>query len=578
MRPAGSTTFWAGQQRGTGKRLRRRRKRRIARHLWASGPGRHAARIIAKSTKARFLPSRGDVGHQGKTGGDAGGRDYRKCSIRDHILIDEIPPSTRPPRDAFLPHVESGDIVLIGATTENPSFEVNSALLSRSKVYVLRPLSKTDIRRLLDRALQHPEGLAPLNVNIAGEELELIAESSQGDARAAHQLESSPRTRGRTHRARRDRCAASGRDDYDKAAGALHIISALHKSMRNSDRTPRLWLARMLESAEDPSNARRVRSQRICRKADPRALRLALGRRKTAHFLECTKPPTRLPSRNLPRQPPKINAVTVAYGEAREDIQAGKTGAVPHAIRNAPTPLMKELGYGSGYRYAHDRPEGVADLECLPEDLEGRQYYRPTDRGFEKTIRERIAYWKEARARKAGPATRTSVGPLNNSRRNERPGPRERSKFRVFASFRLDVSTIRRPPRRGSRRRSGPTRGVNASFPQIAQVSSSISETSGRQRRLDVFGQSRRSFSFFAGSTTRVTPARLAASTFSLMPPTGSTFPRSVISPVMARSDGTGRPATSDRSDVNMVTPADGPSFGIAPAGTWMWKSFRSNM
>ncbi len=372
------------------------------------------ARIIAGRTQARFLP------FSAVTSGIKEIRDlmkdaeeYRRMFHQRTILfIDEIHRFNKAQQDAFLPHVERGEIVLIGATTENPSFEVNSALLSRSKVYVLRPLAKPHIRALLDRALADPRGLGGRGVMAGEEELDLIAESSRGDARAAlNTLEfvALGAPDGRLTREAVLDALRRGAPYYDKAGEEhFNIISALHKSLRNSDPDAAVyWLARMLESGEDPLYVAR-RMVRFASEdvgnADPRALTITLAARDAVHFLGMPEGADALAQAAVYlATAPKSNAVYVAYEEAKSDIHAGKTGAVPLTIRNAPTALMKELGYGRGYEYAHDLPEGVADLECLPEELRGRRYYRPTESGFEKTIRERMAWWEERKARRRAP-------------------------------------------------------------------------------------------------------------------------------------------------------------------------------
>jgi putative ATPase len=415
---------------GPGTLLRRAIERDELRSLIFWGPpgsGKTTlARIIAARTKARFLPFSAVVsGIKEIREVMKEAEDYGKMFGQKTILfIDEIHRFNRAQQDAFLPHVERGDIVLIGATTENPSFEVNAALLSRSKVYVLRPLAKSEIRTVIDRAMTDARGLADKGVTIDEAERDLIAESSQGDARAAlntlefvvdNAADRPTAQKAVTHGEVLD-ALKRGAAYYDKAGEEhFNLISALHKSLRNSDPDASVyWLARMLESGEDPLYVAR-RMVRFASEdvgnADPSALVIALGGKDAVHFLgmpECTDALAQVAV--YLATAPKSNAITMAYGAARGDIQAGRTGPVPHAIRNAPTPLMKDLGYGRGYQYAHSLPEGVADMECLPEDLRGRRYYKPTDRGFEKTIRERMAWWDEARKRRSG-ATSAETAP-----------------------------------------------------------------------------------------------------------------------------------------------------------------------
>jgi putative ATPase len=355
------------------------------------------ARIIANRTAARFLPFSAvlsgikeikDVMKEAE--------DYRRMFDQKTIVfIDEIHRFNRAQQDAFLPHVERGDIVLIGATTENPSFEVNSALLSRCKVFVLRPLGKKDIRGLLTRALADPMGLAGLGLQIGEDELDLIAETSQGDARAAlNTLElvalNAP---GRVVTAEVViEAVRRGALYYDKAGEEhFNLISAL----------------RMLESGEDPLYiARRMVkfASEDVGNADPQALAIALAAKDAVHFLGMPEGCDALAQAAIYLSTsPKSNAVTVAYATAAEDIRSGKTGPVPLAIRNAPTPLMKELGYGKGYLYAHHQPDAVASMDCLPDDLRGVRYYQPTSYGFEATIQERMAFWEGVKAGRRKP-------------------------------------------------------------------------------------------------------------------------------------------------------------------------------
>jgi len=419
---------------GPGTLLRRAIERDELRSLIFWGPpgsGKTTlARIIAARTKARFLPFSAvmsgikeirDVMKEAE--------DYGKMfGQKTIVFIDEIHRFNKAQQDAFLPYVERGDIVLIGATTENPSFEVNSALLSRSKVYVLRALAKPEIRTVIDRALIDPRGLADKEVAVADEERDLIAESSQGDARAALNtlefvVDNAADRPGDGKRVTHEEVLDAlrrGTAYYDKAGEEhFNLISALHKSLRNSDPDASVyWLARMLESGEDPRYvARRMVkfASEDVGNADPSALVIALGGKDAVHFLgmpECADALAQVAV--YLATAPKSNAITMAYGTARDDIMAGKTGPVPHAIRNAPTPLMKQLGYGKGYQYAHNLEEGVADMECLPEDLRGRRYYRPTDHGFEKTIRERMAWWENARKRRRDSSEAKRSDPSTN--------------------------------------------------------------------------------------------------------------------------------------------------------------------
>ena len=300
--------------------------------------------------------------------------------------------------------------MLIGATTENPSFEVISALLSRTKVFVLEPLGKDAIEALLRRALADPRGLGDPTIAIEDADLGLIAESSQGDARSALttlELVAMSATTGPVSHEVVQAALQRGALYYDKGGEEhFNMISALHKSLRNSDPHAAVyWLARMLESGEDPLYVAR-RMVRFASEdvglADPMALTIAVAAKDAVHFIGLPEGTDALAQAAIYlATAPKSNAVTIAYGEARQDVRAGRTGSVPLSICNAPTPLMKDLGYGRGYVYAHDVPEGVADLDCLPEDLKDRRYYRPTDRGFEKTVRERLEAWAKLKGRRA---------------------------------------------------------------------------------------------------------------------------------------------------------------------------------
>jgi putative ATPase len=340
------------------------------------------------------------------------------------VFIDEIHRFNRAQQDAFLPHVERGTIILVGATTENPSFEVNAALLSRCRVYVVQPLAEPDIVEILRRALDDRErGIAALRPEVTDTALGQIASFANGDARSAlNILElavvlASPGPSGtRVVTDESVREAAQRRALlYDKS-GEEHynLISALHKSLRDSDPDASLyWLARMLESGEDPLYlARRMvrfASEDIGN-ADPSALTLALAAKDAYEFLGSPEGELALAQAALYLAvAPKSNAVYVAFDEARDDVRARPAEPVPLHIRNAPTPLMRALGYGKGYRYAHDAADARVDQEHLPPSLRGREYYRPTGRGLESEIGRRLAEWRRWRvdaesARSARPA------------------------------------------------------------------------------------------------------------------------------------------------------------------------------
>ena len=324
---------------------------------------------------------------------------------RTTLFIDEIHRFNRAQQDAFLPHVEAGTIILVGATTENPSFEVNSALLSRSKVYVLQPLSVSEVVTILRRALADPErGLGAYAVDADEAALVGLAVHANGDARVALNLIEQVVTTlkpGPDGPRRLDVAALTDLIErralvYDKS-GEEHynVISALHKSIRNSDADAALyWLARMLEAGEDPLYVARrlVRfASEDIGNADPRALQIAIAAKDAAHFLGMPECNTALAqAATYMAAAPKSNAVYRGYEAAARDASQDVASPVPLHIRNAPTALMKELGYGHGYRYAHDEAEGVAEMSCLPEHLEGRQYYQPTERGLEAKIKEAL--------------------------------------------------------------------------------------------------------------------------------------------------------------------------------------------
>jgi putative ATPase len=324
---------------------------------------------------------------------------------RTILFIDEIHRFNKAQQDAFLPHVEAGTIVLVGATTENPSFEVNSALLSRSKVYVLQPLTPDGIVTILRRALADPDrGLGAFRVQADDATLVALAVYANGDARTAlNALEQAvtslkPASDGTRVLDTPALAALLERRAllYDKS-GEEHynLISALHKSIRNSDADASVyWLARMLEAGEDPLYVARrlVRfASEDIGNADPRALDLANAAKDAVHFLGMPEGNTALAQAVIyMAAAPKSNAVYRAYSAAARDATQDLAEPVPLHLRNAPTGLMKELGYGRGYRYAHNEAEGVAEMSCLPPHLEGRRYYEPTDRGLELKIRDAL--------------------------------------------------------------------------------------------------------------------------------------------------------------------------------------------
>jgi putative ATPase len=374
------------------------------------------AKIIASMTKAEFVEfSAVLTGIKEIKQVMADAERARQYGTRTIVFIDEIHRFNKAQQDAFLPHVEKGNIRLIGATTENPSFEIISALLSRSRVYVLKPLTEEQVVLLLKRAIADEErGLGAMKLGASDAVLAKIAVYSSGDARSAYNVLEVAATlaRGRA----RTEVGAEITDDivhdvlqkrvllYDKA-GEEHynLISALHKSVRNSDPDASLyWLARMLEAGEDPLYiARRVVRMAVedIGLADPNALALSMAARDAVDFIG-------MPEGNLALAQavvylalaPKSNALYSAYAEVQQDVERTAAEPVPLHLRNAPTGLMKGLGYGQGYQYAHDLEGKVADMRCLPDNLRERTYYHPTGEGVEKRIRERMEEIKRRRA------------------------------------------------------------------------------------------------------------------------------------------------------------------------------------
>ncbi|QMV19858.1 AAA family ATPase [Granulicella sp. 5B5] len=332
---------------------------------------------------------------------------------RTILFVDEIHRFNKAQQDAFLPYVERGSIRLIGATTENPSFEINAALLSRCRVYTLQALSQQDILALLTRALTDSErGLGALNLTAEEGILELIASYSSGDARnALNALEVAAKlAEGRGEKSLTKDIVTEALQQrvllYDKK-GEQHydLISALHKSVRNSDADAALyWLGRMLAAGEDPMYvARRVirMSFEDIGLAAPEALNLCLSARDAMHFLGSPEGDLALAQAVVYLAlAPKSNAVYKAYGEVLADIESNPAEPVPLHLRNAPTRLMKELDYGKGYQYAHDLEQKVADMQCLPDNLRDRRYYHPTNEGREKLLAQRMEEIAKAKVRK----------------------------------------------------------------------------------------------------------------------------------------------------------------------------------
>jgi putative ATPase len=371
------------------------------------------ARLIASATKAEFtafsavLSGVKDI----RAVMERAEQTRRRLGRRTILFVDEIHRFNKAQQDAFLHHVEAGDIVLIGATTENPSFEVNSALLSRSKVFVLQPLDAAALVTILRRALEDAErGLGAQRIAAEDEALNGIAQYANGDARVAlNTLELAANLAGSkpaTGEARIDAALVADLLQnrmllYDRA-GEEHynLISALHKSMRNSDPDASIyWLARMLEAGEDPLYVARrlVRfASEDIGNADPQALSIAMAAKEAVHFIGMPEGNTALAQAAIYlATAPKSNAVYRAYLDAADSASRETAEPVPLHLRNAPTRLMKELNYGKDYQYAHDNPDAVTDMSCLPPSQQGRRYYRPAERGFEREIRKRMEYWEK---------------------------------------------------------------------------------------------------------------------------------------------------------------------------------------
>jgi len=382
------------------------------------------AKIIARMTRADFIEFSAVLsGIKEIKQVMADAERARQYGTRTILFVDEVHRFNKAQQDAFLPYVEKGSIRFIGATTENPSFEIISALLSRCRVYVLNPLTEEQIITLLKRALADQErGLGEMNLRAGDEVLARIASYSSGDARSAYNvLEVAAGTVGPNGEIT-DQIAQDALQKrvlrYDKA-GEEHynLISALHKSVRNSDADASLyWLARMIESGEDPLYlARRLVRMAVedVGLADPNALSLTIAARDAVDFLG-------MPEGNLALAQaavylalaPKSNALYAAYGAVQQDVERTVAEPVPLHLRNAPTGLMKGLGYGAGYQYAHDLEQKVADMLCLPDNLKNRRYYFPTNEGIEKRIRERM---EEIRKRRASIAEKTSPPPEKES-------------------------------------------------------------------------------------------------------------------------------------------------------------------
>lgn len=367
------------------------------------------AQIIAHTTRSRFIEFSAvtsgikeirEVMKQADTSSQYGQRTI--------VFVDEIHRFNKAQQDAFLPFVEKGSIILIGATTENPSFEINSALLSRCKVFVLKALTAEDIQSLLKRALTSPKGFGGQRIVIADDLLAAIAEFANGDARTAlSTLEmavlNGEEVNGTTTVTKEivEQCTSRKSLLYDKH-GEEHynLISALHKSMRNSDPDAAVyWLARMLESGEDPIYiARRVTrfAAEDVGLADPRALEIAVAAFTACRLIGVPECNVHLTEAVIYMAlAPKSNAMETAYLTARKDALEHLAEPVPLVIRNAPTSLMKDIGYGKGYQYAHDYKDKLTTMQCLPESLKDKTYYHPTEQGVEGRFKQRLEYIKE---------------------------------------------------------------------------------------------------------------------------------------------------------------------------------------
>lgn len=370
------------------------------------------ARIIANTTKAAFIDfSAVTSGIKEIRSVMQKAEENRRYGEKTIVFVDEIHRFNKAQQDAFLPFVEKGSIILIGATTENPSFEVNSALLSRCKVFVLQELKTEELVQLLKRALADEKGFGTQNINIEKELLEMIAVFANGDARTALStlemavLNGDMDAGGATTVTREtlEQCTSKKSLLYDKT-GEEHynLISALHKSMRNSDPDAAVyWLARMLEAGEDPLYiARRVTrfASEDIGLADPKALEIAVAAYHACHFIGMPECSVHLTQAVVYMSvAPKSNALYMAYEHAKRDAAKMLAEPVPLVIRNAPTKLMQELNYGKGYQYAHNTEEKLTNMQCLPDSLLGTEYYKPTTQGLEARVKARldeIKRWK----------------------------------------------------------------------------------------------------------------------------------------------------------------------------------------
>ncbi|MFL5732532.1 MAG: replication-associated recombination protein A [Chloroflexia bacterium] len=402
---------------GPGKTLRRaiEADRLPSLVLWGPpGSGKTTlARAIASTTHAEFAPvsavSAG-VADLRRIVKEAQNR-YAESGQRTILFIDEIHRFNKSQQDAILPYVEDGTVILIGATTENPSFEVNSALLSRARVVVLHALTEEQLNQIIDRALSEERGLGDLALILTQEARQHLLNLSDGDARsmlntlelAASAAPESPDGRRSIDLKAIEDAAQKRWLQYDKAGdGHFDAISALHKSVRDSDPDGSLyWLARMLEAGEDPlyvvRRLIRMASEDVGL-ADHQALGLCMAAQQAAHFVGMPECELALAEAVVYLAlAPKSNALYTAYGMVKDDVARTRNEPVPMHLRNAPTGLMKALGYGQGYKYAHDYEDAQVEQSHLPDSLRGRKYYRPTERGYEARLKQRMEEWAARR-------------------------------------------------------------------------------------------------------------------------------------------------------------------------------------
>ena len=375
------------------------------------------ARLIARLTRSEFIPfSAVLTGIKEIKEVMADAERKARSGERTIVFIDEVHRFNKAQQDAFLPHVEAGHITFIGATTENPSFEVISPLLSRTKVYILDPLTTPQIVELLRRAIADKQhGLGNENIEASDDILFRMASYANGDARSAYNtLELAARSAVRQPNSALSITPELLQDvlqrkllRYDKAGEEhFNLISALHKSVRNSDPDAALyWLARMLESGEDPLYLAR-RMVRMASEdiglAEPGALAVTLAAKDAFDFLGAPEGHLALAQAAVYLSlAPKSNALYTGYGEVLEDVHKTEADPVPLHLRNAVTGLMKHVGYGKGYQYAHDSEDKVTDMQCLPDNLAGRNYYQPTDQGFEQRLRQRLDEIRKIKSRGA---------------------------------------------------------------------------------------------------------------------------------------------------------------------------------